>query len=96
MIDLTKPIRHKRCDVGGHLSIRLTVTDGFQGRVVSMEELERDYENIPEPRKPREWCLEWSPDGKRKWVIQGGFRESDNSVRVIEWPEGAPLPEWPE
>jgi hypothetical protein len=63
---------------------------------ISHGELERDYENIPEPRKPREWLLRWSPDGERTWIIDGGFAQSDNDIRVIEWPENAPLPDWPE
>jgi hypothetical protein len=92
MIDLTKPIRVKGKPepvkiVGPVYRVRFS---GGDQAFRSMEELERDYENIPEPRKPREFVM-WERDGNLFGMdLLGGVR-----IRVIEWPEGAELPEWP-
>ena len=100
MIDLNKPIRRK---VGGSLvavwDAPYRVYNGDTFVQYTKEELERDYENVPEPRKPREWGIVIRNDhtlgafnGK---VTQLGLRDIE-AIRVIEWPEGYPLPDWPE
>ena len=97
MIDLTKPIRRK----GGKKTViipdesfivchdELPICKTIR---ITRDELERDYENIPETRRPREW-----------WIHLGAAPESIyesrvcvDCIHVIEWPEGAPLPDWPE
>ena len=108
MIDLTKPIRRKR---DGMRAKRVSEAHFYtieheDGRVahIDMEILERDFENIPEPRKPREWWFNLYSDGffglqnnsieeAKANVLKG---QSAEHIRVIEWPGGAPLPDWPE
>lgn len=96
MIDLTKPIRRK-CD-----GMRVSVEKIHEFRVdvngsvleyATRRELEDAYENIPEPRKPREWCLDLF---STKFYACKEFVQPNARMRVIEWPRGAPLPEWPE
>jgi hypothetical protein len=60
---------------------------------VDEEELERDYENIPEPHRPIEYHADTIVFGE-KWARQ--TVELGRVVRLIEWPENAPLPDWPE
>ena len=74
--------------------------------IITHEELERDYENIPEKRKPREWsvtCYEMVDGGSEIDSLNFVKVETCSEdlvarvqkTRVIEWPEGAELPEWP-
>ena len=107
MIDLTKPVRIKdeRTPVVVQPVGRYVVTwpDGYV-HYFSSEELERLLENVPEPRKPREWWFNLYSDGffglqnnsieeAKANVLKG---RSAEHIRVIEWPGGAPLPDWPE
>ncbi len=102
-IDLTKPIRRK----WDHLEVQ--IRHGYIGHWLSPQgiwheepispaQLERDYENIPEPRKPRELWVAFEVGnypvkrGERAWVSPAQYTEY---TKYIEWPEGAPLPEWP-
>ena len=105
MIDLTKPIRRKR---DGMRAKRVSEAHFYtieheDGRVahIDMEILERDFENIPEPRKPREWYIYVCKTNNGSRMFDGSDPTEDPSdpqvcTRVIEWPEGAPLPDWPE
>ena len=102
MIDLTKPIRRKR---DGMRAKRVSEAHFYtieheDGRVahIDMEILERDFENIPEPRKPREWWLDLFTGRFFAEPQNGGLSNYPiiRTKRVIEWPEGAPLPDWPE
>ena len=92
MIDLTKPIRRKGDDkplrISGPVAL-YDVTDGFRAERCSFAELERNYENIPEPRNPREWRASICATGAICSHI-------GDELRVIEWPVGAPIPSWPE
>jgi hypothetical protein len=109
MIDLTKPIRRKGYGkfIGDYAHTATPgawlVADGSNslrsGHFVMQSELERDYENIPEPRKPREWLItslnlttgEYSAIAVGHVHQWGGYK-----TRVIEWPHDAELPEWPQ
>lgn len=91
MLDLTKPIRRKRDGVivKGYLGV---VLEDQGGRYAPDDAVLMDaYENVPEPRKPREWWIHLDTLGAvypQKSCV--------DCTRVIEWPENAPLPEWPE
>jgi hypothetical protein len=73
---------------------------------ISHGELERDYENIPEPRKPREFYLSvHRVDGAIYFGVHDSLLDANihgsqytrsELIRVIEWPENVPLPDWPE
>lgn len=54
------------------------------------------------PRKPREWWITLDA-GDITGVVTKALtsalwtaRDNAKVIHVIEWPEGAPLPEWPE
>ena len=95
MIDLSKPIRSKFGKAPLRVIERLSydiIWPNGDSHNCFRDELERDYENIPGPRRPREW-----------WIHLGAAPESIyesrvcvDCIHVIEWPEGAPLPDWPE
>ena len=97
MIDLTKPIRRKgetkefRIGCEPYYQV-IEVGDLCWSSLLSREQIEDHYENIPEPRKPREWWLEFC--GKEVKSIYDSHYQG--KTRVIEWPEHAPLPDWPE
>ena len=98
MIDPTKPIRRKRDKQQAVISKVRGYTKYYaepynEARAdgpMTLEELDHDYENIPEPRKPREWGALIQKDNIITVDSEVGL------IRVIEWPKGAPLPEWPE
>ena len=101
MIDLSKPIRWKSDKVpilhvakgSCHWLLEWRNWDsGIGGTSMTWQELEDAVENIPEPRKPREWWLEFC--GKEVKSIYDSHYQG--KTRVIEWPDGAPLPDWPE
>ena len=106
MIDLTKPIRRKgkemglftvkQCDTIDVFRVK-GVTTGIEFNIFGVDVLNEHYENIPEPRRPREWRASVRYDGT---LVPDDMIPADNypaqQVRLIEWPEGAPLPEWPE
>lgn len=119
MIDLTKPIRRKPgikqqgCGWSDVLTckkiFRVEAQDGsFNPEYYSLRELEHYFENIPEPRRPRDFLaledahnvsfvsiVPNTPDAflDTKSRIPWG---SVKMIRLIEWPADAPLPEWPE
>jgi hypothetical protein len=100
MIDFTKPIRLKsehrmigRAYVGDRWCVVEWANDGAWP--YRLDEMETYFENIPEPRKPREWFLYLHGNGERYVTRVKQDIEGPETVRVIEWPEGAPLPEWP-
>jgi len=108
MIDPTKPIRRK----GGAGEEQFVATPECVYRVHSQTEapqigerwtqelLDLYFENIPEPRKPREWWGTVTGDGiyasYPKDMGTGRPIHADRVVNLIEWPEGAPLPDLPE
>ena len=113
MIDLTKPIRRKDGSESKQWRVMgfdyhrtqcfLLISDSGDGCNISPEGLGRDYENIPGPRKPREWFVTIYTLAGGKTEVESGILFNDrrlvkesNVGRVIEWPRGAPLPEWPE
>ena len=61
-------------------------------------DIELKYENVPEPRRPREWVLVENEDSSIAVAKPAVLYDTHSSrfVRVIEWPIDAPLPEWPE
>lgn len=73
---------------------------------ITRSALERLFENIPEPqpdrarapRKPREWMVAEYPEytGKKEIFSLMPLTYKIPMFRVIEWPEGAPLPDLPE
>ena len=98
MIDLTKPIRRKKTrevvlflpEPFYHL-----IRPGSGSLAYSADELEFHFENVPEPRKPREW--HGYVDIANRLIPEGGNLPTYGKyVRVIEWPLGTPLPDWPE
>lgn len=103
-IDLSKPIRRKRDkeEVTYIGPMEAQLYDPHVGRFyITDEELERNYENIPEPRKPRQWTILVCDSNTGDCNFFGpsdteSFSDPQRRVRVIEWPEGAPLPDWPE
>lgn len=96
MIDLTKPIRRKGSKRAEDLldgDCVFFVSSKGDLRVLRLSELERDYENIPEPRKPHRYS------DKVVYVENqmSGFRTLvPPNLSLIEWPKDAPLPDWPE
>ena len=105
MIDLNKPIRRKGSNhtiavVEAPFRVYHINSDDYVQ--YSREELERDYENIPEPRKPQRW---WIDEASLGYGASGNVYEVKNwpgdfdltrVINVIEWPQDAPLPDWPE
>lgn len=106
MIDLTKPIRRKK---DGRTFMQAAVAhfhtlypyptsrveDGIR---VTPDELERDYENIPEPYKPRQvWLIlrDGEPRKTGDAILASRYAHAGFS-RFVEWPQDAPLPDWPE
>ena len=104
MIDLTKPIRrkgdHQACEVTALTSYYVEPRNDPKTYKLSAAEFEAIYENVPEPRRPREWY--GFVEAIDCDVVQA-YRTSRSIVdhrdgkrfRLIEWPEGAELPEWP-
>lgn len=104
MIDLTRPIRRKSLnpDIEGHRVSRITTNatfhvthdDGTWTVFGSIEDLERSYENIPEKTTPQEYWIDII-----KMQAYPACRSFSGlppgCIRVIEWPEGVPLPELP-
>ena len=103
MIDLTKPIRSKFVKNVYPMYVKIIRGEirlewkGEENRwldySVTQGDLERNYENIPEPRKPQEWYLDLF---STKFYASKEFIQPNARRRVIDWPEGAPLPDWPE
>ena len=102
MIDLSKPIRRKgeinpvHAVEGYGDNILVEDRNGSYIGVYSRAAFDSLHENIPEPRKPREWYIEPSFE---RYELKAGttiLSRPLDFVRVIEWPEGAPLPDWPE
>jgi len=103
MIDTTKPIRLKGCITPLRAE---PATDTYRIRgycyPYTLSELDRDFENIPEPRKPREWwvneygCVYGTLIKSESLAERAAETGQTGRIHVIEWPEGAPLPEWPE
>ena len=99
MIDLKKPIRHKEklgacLATMGHRWVLVEWQDSTGGAwAYKADEFERFFENIPEPRKPREWEGFLTKDGGLR---TNGRLTGRETIRIIEWPYDAPLPDWPE
>jgi len=90
-IDLTKPIRRKNGPLAWVSNGPVyQVSVNAQVSFATLSDLERDYENIPEQRKPREFSAFERNGVLYPMDLLGGAR-----TRVIEWPEGAPLPDLP-
>ena len=59
--------------------------------------LEQTYRVKPQPRQPREFMIAIHHDGTQTVMEEGAlYKEVNETVRVIEWPENAPLPSWTE
>lgn len=101
MIDLTKPIRRKSdhavvAMVSEITSYYVEPRDDPQTYKLSLAELEAIYENIPEPRMPREyWAIMPGIDDMRPGGYFVDKGDSAGAMHLIEWPADAPLPEWP-
>ena len=93
MIDLTKPIRRKSTKQAVFADPCVIVRHDNDYRTYTPTCFEELYENIPEPRKPREFWI--VPNPGQNFVREVG-QKIEPSIRVIEWPEYAPLPDWPE
>lgn len=87
MIDLTKPIRRKEDGKLASLHFSCFVMCGGGGGRVDLAELERDYENAPEPKVLHEWLAFRLEGGGLATVIRHGDKAT--VVRVIEWPADA-------
>lgn len=103
MIDLTKPIRRKgwnqhKATVYGPKYFVSPDSVIEAPAWLTREELELYYENIPEPRKPREFHILTDVEGFVSQCTEtSSVRPPGRArARAIEWPVDAPLPDWPE
>ena len=118
MIDLTKPIRHKKYVHEGVEAYRFdqntdrvlvisSMCKPGTAMILSEQEFNGYYENIPEPRRPRDFIALEDKHGiaRESLVTNAPHAISDTIkrdmncamlIRLIEWPIDAPLPEWPE